>query len=155
VTQSKFERGGIASGPSHERGGIKLVDGQSGAVVGEMEGGEAYMILSRETTAANRSLIEALLSESLSGRNRRLFADGGIVPASLPSVSFSREALYVPANQNGQSLGVDLQPLLAELTAMRAALAQMPVNLKAHVVYTDLEQMQEEVTAVRGFAGVR
>lgn len=44
----RYRDGGIPEGPSHEEGGIKLVDGITGALIGEMEGGER--ILSRKDT---------------------------------------------------------------------------------------------------------
>jgi hypothetical protein len=125
-------------------------------MVGEMEGGEAYMILSKETTSKNYGLIEALLSESLSGRNRKLFASGGVVvPAGLPSVNFQREALYVPAEQAAKQTAIELNPLLAEMQAMRQAFEQLPRDLKAHIVYTEIEETQSQVNNIRDFAGVK
>jgi len=156
LPNKRFAKGGIATGPSHDGGGIKLINSQTGQMVGEMEGGEAYMILSKETTSKNYGLIEALLSESLSGRNRKLFASGGVVvPAGLPSVNFQREALYVPAEQAAKQTAIELNPLLAEMQAMRQAFEQLPRDLKAHIVYTEIEETQSQVNNIRDFAGVK
>ena len=70
--QPTFATGGIVKGASHAEGGISLVDGKSGRKVGEMEGGEPYMILSRETMANNGPLINDLLNASLYGGGRRV-----------------------------------------------------------------------------------
>lgn len=77
-----FRRGGAVGvpGPSHEGGGIDLIDSNSGAKVGEMEGGETYMIYSKQTTAQNRNLMDALLNSSLN-------ANGSPVMPSMQSIS--------------------------------------------------------------------
>jgi hypothetical protein len=60
----KFARGGfVPDGPSHAQRGIKLVDGRTGQLRGEIEGGEP--ILSRATYRNNRSLVDALLNASM------------------------------------------------------------------------------------------
>lgn len=53
---------GVPDGPSHASGGIKMIDAITGAVIGEMEGGEP--ILSRETYRNNKQTIDALLYSS-------------------------------------------------------------------------------------------
>lgn len=57
---------GVASvGQHHSGGGIRMVDGATGEHLGEWERGEPYMILSRETYANNRHLVDDLLDTSL------------------------------------------------------------------------------------------
>lgn len=53
--KKKYAMGGVPDGPSHEQGGIKLVDGISGGIIGEMEGGER--ILSKRDTALVDNMI--------------------------------------------------------------------------------------------------
>lgn len=53
--KKKYAIGGIPNGPSHAQGGIKLVDGITGAIIGEMEGGER--ILSKSDTALVDNMI--------------------------------------------------------------------------------------------------
>lgn len=58
------EKGGfVTKGPSHKENGIKLVDGRSGKVVGEVEGGEP--ILSKKTYANNKPVVDELLKSSM------------------------------------------------------------------------------------------
>ncbi|MBS1684765.1 MAG: phage tail tape measure protein [Bacteroidetes bacterium] len=61
----QFAKGGVAQGASHAQGGIALVDSTSGRKVGEMEGGEPYVILSRESYRNNGVIIDALLDSSM------------------------------------------------------------------------------------------
>jgi hypothetical protein len=55
----KYATGGIAEGPSHAQGGIKMIDGRSGKLVGEMEGGEP--IISKAAYAANKQTIDEII----------------------------------------------------------------------------------------------
>jgi hypothetical protein len=82
----EFEQGGLFGGPKphyarggrlnpkagvagvgqrHSGGGIRMVDGATGEHLGEWERGEAYMILSRDTYANNKHLVDELIDTSL------------------------------------------------------------------------------------------
>lgn len=63
--QPVFEKGGIAKGSRHSDGGINMVDSRSGRKVGEMEDGEPYMILSRDTYKNNKGIVDSLLYTSM------------------------------------------------------------------------------------------
>lgn len=104
----QFAKGGIASGPAHGskygESGIALVRRDNGQEVGEMEGGEPYMILSRKFRQNNPGIIPMLLAASRTGQSvmpffmgrtyqginysaissgrQRSFAEGGIVNQS-------------------------------------------------------------------------
>jgi hypothetical protein len=96
----KFKKGGYIDGPSHEQGGIKLVDGITGAVIGEMEGGET--IISKEQSQRFPKTIEQLLNNP--SRNpqvgfaslesvqtaERFYRNGGKVPEVASSNNTSR-----------------------------------------------------------------
>jgi hypothetical protein len=57
---------GVADvGQHHSGGGICMVDGATGQHLGEWEKGEAYMILSRDTYANNKHLVDELIDTSL------------------------------------------------------------------------------------------
>lgn len=73
----EFAKGGVARGASHAAGGISLVN-SDGRKVGEMEGDEPYMILSRDTYRNNGRLIDALLDTSMNRGGARL--DLGALP---------------------------------------------------------------------------
>ncbi len=72
ISGQKFERGGIANGGSHAQGGIKLYDTKSKKVVGEMEGGEPYMILSKNFRKNNPDFIAAALDSSMNRNGARI-----------------------------------------------------------------------------------
>lgn len=65
-------KGGIAQGPSHAEGGIHMIDSKTGKKVGEMEGDEPYMILSKETYKNNTELVNALLDTSMNKGGERV-----------------------------------------------------------------------------------
>ena len=72
INSVQFAKGGISTGASHDNGGIHMIDSKTGNKVGEMEGGEPYMILSKETYKNNRELINSLLDSSLHGGGEKV-----------------------------------------------------------------------------------
>lgn len=80
--------GGVPDGGSHEQGGIALIDRQSGQEVGEMEGGEPYMILSKGTYANNRGVIDALLKSSMKDGGKAI--DMSWLTAAPPPINTGR-----------------------------------------------------------------
>ncbi|KAA8483772.1 hypothetical protein BDE36_1761 [Arcticibacter tournemirensis] len=65
ITRGRYAKGGfsgVPDGPPHSQGGIKMVDALTGAIIGEMEGGEP--ILSKDTYRNNKATIDALLYSS-------------------------------------------------------------------------------------------
>ncbi|GAB3790178.1 hypothetical protein GCM10028818_59920 [Spirosoma horti] len=76
----QFRHGGFVAqggrhGSEYGRGGIALIDRQTGRETGEMEGDEA--IISREQTAANRPLIEQMFSNARTPGSRHKPVDRG------------------------------------------------------------------------------
>jgi len=83
---------GVASvGQRHSGGGIRMVDGATGEHLGEWERGEPYMILSRQTYANNKHLVDELIDTSLyrGGAPVRsqqgYYEDGGVQGGPLPA----------------------------------------------------------------------
>lgn len=72
IGSQKYEKGGIANGASHSEGGIKLVDSKSRRIVGEMEGDEPYMILSKNFRRNNPDFIAAALDSSMNRNGARI-----------------------------------------------------------------------------------
>ena len=150
IGKQKFAEGGIIpDGPSHKNNGIKLVDGQTGQVRGEIEGGEP--ILSKKTYANNKEVIDALLRSSMYGNGRsispfykntpyktidvmglsrsiqkvRHYESGGIAPAA---------SAYAGDPGSGQS--VIIPAMSDEQTAiMKALLQQLSQPIEAVVQY--------------------
>lgn len=108
-----FKNAGVAQGSSHGKkygeAGIVMHDRVTGAEVGEIEGGEPVMVLSKKTYANNKPVIDRLLESSMYrngspitmqdggvfqlGRTRMMFADGGV---------FSRPTGVMP-NESSES----------------------------------------------------
>lgn len=142
----KYEKGGIAKGPSHAQNGIKMVDGQTGSIVGEMEGGEPYMILSRDTYGNNKGVVDALLYSSMYRGGAPIYATGGIfntAPTMGSSASLS----------SGDSSAL-VRMLLAEQRATRQAIEAMPVVIRAEVKYQDIEDAGNTLADIRGKANL-
>lgn len=74
---------GVPEGPRHGArygdSGISMVRRDTGEEVGEMEGGEPVMILSRNTYKNNRRTIDALLDSSLHRNGAPIYAEKGSV----------------------------------------------------------------------------
>jgi hypothetical protein len=89
-------RAGVADvGQRHSGGGIRMVDGKTGEHLGEWEKGEPYMILSRDTYANNKHLIDDLIDTSLyrGGAPVRqrpgYYEDGGVQGGVIPGAGGS------------------------------------------------------------------
>lgn len=63
-------KGGNPEGPSHDEGGILLVDSSTNRIIGEMEGDEP--ILSKKTYENNTAVIDALLNSSMNHDGRKV-----------------------------------------------------------------------------------
>jgi hypothetical protein len=61
----KAAKGGLFDGPSHAQGGLNVVDTNTGRTVANVEGGEPWMVLSKETQRNNGALINQLLFNSM------------------------------------------------------------------------------------------
>ena len=87
-------KAGVADvGQRHSGGGIRMVDGATGEHLGEWERGEPYMILSRQTYANNKYLVDELIDTSLyrGGAPVRprhgYYEDGGVQGGPVPAAS--------------------------------------------------------------------
>lgn len=94
IKDTKFEyakggyvrNAGVPEGPLHGatygESGIALLNRATGEEVGEMEGGEPILILSRNTYKNNGALINKLMESSLYKNGAPVFADGGLIDPS-------------------------------------------------------------------------
>lgn len=163
----KFEKGGVANGASHARGGIAMIDSSSGRKVGEMEGGEPYLILSRNTYSNNRDVINSLLDSSLNrngapiryprfGRQPNVnwgkvaaaamvphYALGGITPAKASSSNTSSSS-EAESRQDVLMAGV-MELLQLNATAISELRSQLQRPVKAITVIgnNEAEEVQE------------
>jgi hypothetical protein len=134
-----FARGGIANGPLHNQGGISLINSMTGSKVGEMEGGEPYLILSRNTYGNNKGVIDHLLYNSMYKNGAPIFAKGGILSGS-PMTT-------LPSSQSG-----DTSPIVAELQALRMEIANQKTQLQAYITYQSIEESIDTVNNIRSKA---
>jgi hypothetical protein len=138
----KFEQGGILpDGPSHNNGGLKLVD-PYGLVFGEVEGGEP--ILSKNTYANNRGLVDALLNSN--GRQLNL--------ARVQDATDSRErrmsntansgnaGTTAGVSANNTDLGTFMDFWGGKMDAMASAIQDQQIILSTRLFR---EEMQKEV----------
>jgi hypothetical protein len=135
----------LAKGARHKDGGIKLFDSKTGMFTGqEIEGDEA--IISRDTTAANYSVIKQLLNAkgkpiNLSGRvkeNIAIFANG---TASLMNASATAAPEY-SADNRSDTATMDLMAALVKTN--QAMLEQMKLLNKKELVVSIQEINQKE-----------
>jgi hypothetical protein len=151
----QFAKGGIANGPSHADGGIAMVDSRTGRKVGEMEGGEAYMILSKNTTRNNAGIISALLRSSMSGGGEPVsWAAAGALPKfnlggimdTMNVLKFANGGVFQA--MNSQSTIPD--PRYYELMNRMLTMAQQPP--RAYIVYDDVATGATRVNNARARA---
>jgi TP901 family phage tail tape measure protein len=125
-----FKNAGVPQGPSHAQGGIDLINNVTGERLAEMEGNEPIMVLSRNTYANNRPVVDSLLDSSLHRNGAKIkLASGGVVNDGGSSK---------PAGSVGLEPGAD--ETVALLRDIREALYQYPTLLQAVVSLTDLDQ---------------
>ncbi|WP_133299811.1 phage tail tape measure protein [Larkinella punicea] len=76
-----FKNAGVLQGGRHGsrpgEGGISMIDRATGMEVAEAEGGEPFMVLSRETRKNNGPMIDMLLNASMHKNGAKIFKDGG------------------------------------------------------------------------------
>lgn len=137
----QFARGGIAEGPSHSRGGIAMVDSSSGRKVGEMEGGEAYMILSGNTTRNNRAIINELLRTSMNGGGGEInWAKVGAVPRfdlggimnTMSTMKFANGGIFPAMHSQSQLPDPRMNALMGGI------LNRLQQPSRSYIVYDDL-----------------
>jgi hypothetical protein len=129
-----LRNGGVPNGPGHGntygQSGIALVRRDSGQEVGEMEGGEPIMILSRNTYRNNRPIIDKLLNSSLHrngapimARSGAVFGDGGDYRSYLEPLQGGRMYLFgsKKAKKAAKEAEEEAQRMAAEAEAESAS----------------------------------
>ncbi len=150
---------GIPGGPSHENGGLDIVNSQTGRKVAEMEGGEPYMILSTSTYANNGALIDKLIRASLYEGGRRLSADEIISAAPsirMPSKSAVSSGMFrdggvMRSPKRRSSMTSEMRQFIAAVQSFTEAVSK-PV--RAELVYRDLRETEEEESRIRSLANI-
>lgn len=147
IQKQKFEKGAVVKGASHNQGGIKLFDTVSQQVVGEMEGGEPYLILSKNTYRNNKRVVDSLLYNSMYRGGAPIFANGGLFQ---PQVIQSQNNLG-QSTQRSEELQM---ALLTEQRQMRQAIEAIPTTLQASVSIQTIEDASETLGDIRKAASL-
>lgn len=150
-----FEKGGmitpkggyLGEGSRHSDGGIHLLDGRTGAHLGEVEKGEFLTVFSRTAYQNNKGTIDALLNSSLyrggAPVEGRKYADGGMID------------LGTKSGAGGDSAAVNVTLAQAQITEMRRlndAFAAFPKQLSAVVVYEQQQKQNQEAARIESRA---
>lgn len=143
-----FSTGGIPDGPRHSSGGIALMS--RGQKIGEMEGGEA--IINRDVTAANRPLINQLISAGKANDFNPIMPGWYSTPTSRLNVgrisSAVGNAYYAGGGLAPMPIGAD--PSAALNTAMlQALLTRLNQPIYANLVYGQYETVNNTVNSIR------
>lgn len=171
----KYEKGnkilgGVPEGPSHANGGIDLINSQTGKRVGQMEGEEPYMILSKKTYRNNGSLIDRLLHVSMNEGGRKLTPSellGAPIQMDVPrgfevakrsGMTYAEDGAIVgnsnSSGNNQQTISLDYeiaQLLLEELHALRE---ERKEPITAYIGYRHLKEKTAEMDRVRSLAEI-
>lgn len=172
-------KGLVISGPSHEAGGIDMINSQTGKPIANIEGGEPVMVLSKSTYGNNKEVIDALIESSQYKGGAAIKAPWYMAqqtPLSSRAIeaagrsSFS-SALAERQAQSEQALAQNnilLQQMLIEQQATRQQSAaslreqQTMRNLlakdrdrRAYVVLQDLEDTQKLRDKAKSLSGIK
>lgn len=139
--------GGTFQGPSHEFGGVKFgIGGQ----IAEAEGGET--IINRRSSELFGPLLNSI--NTYKGYGRPLFETGGIVrlpntvPTGLSSSTLSRAATDQAVIQSDPRI----DSLIGAMMSLTNALPMALSNVKAKVVYSELESAGDTINEIKRIA---
>lgn len=162
-TTAKYGKGGHLNGPSHNDGGMPVINPRTGKKEAEVEGGE--VILSRKTVANNRSLVGALLDSSMNRNGARI--DPWFKTRTFKEIDFSgisRSIQNVKVYESGGTFQVNksdaaqnnanpiIVPAMTEQqeSLMQALLFRLQQPWKSYVVYQDLQDAESTIDSIKG-----
>lgn len=151
---ARYALGGIVRGPKHEAGGIPFFNPSSGTI-DEMEGDEIIL-----TSGVSRDpRLRAVASMINVAAGGRMFEAGGpINPYRAAADAVLTGGSTPEAMQQGQqqeATNQSNQELLAEVRGLRGDVQNLNTRFKAYIVYSELEDAQSEVAAVRDDASIQ
>lgn len=138
-----IKNAGVPDGSSHADGGIGLWDKRTGEYLGEMEGKEPIMILSKMTYSNNKDVIDQLMHSSLHKNGARIYKSGGMFGEGGSYINylqpFSLRGFY--ANGNGDP-NYDFGSGVDESRAVTARSFQLFEEMKLNAENTTLAIME-------------
>lgn len=124
ATKEQFSLGGVSKGPSHQAGGIEMINNQTGRSVGQLEGDEPIL-----TAGVYRNpVLRAYASEINVLGGGRSFALGG------PINPLSSGTQQVNINSGSQKTSQDSAQDIANLNAQSNALILEAINNQTQVI---------------------
>jgi len=151
ISSTKFEKGGVFGGQLHSSGGTKGVFSDGTRV--EVERGEAFVVVNRKNTPLLRTLSEV---NARNGNGVPFMERGGVL-------RFNTGGLTT-LNTTPNSAGLQQPTATVDLTGVQAfadavqrfntVVEAMPAEVKARVVYTELEDVGAELEGIRGDAAL-
>lgn len=118
----QFKKGGmIPAGPSHSEGGINLVNNKTGQTIGEIEGGEPVIVLSKETQRNNSQIINELLFNSQYRNGAPVTVN---TAAAISGLGQYRTGGVLSAQDISVNAQPDLSALLYELRSLKGVMRE-------------------------------
>lgn len=155
-------KGLVVGGPSHEEGGINMVDNRTGNTLAEIEGGEPVMVLSKSTYGNNRALIDSLLYSSQHRNGASVMPNWATRSPSLNSniiPMMEKGGVWSMNTSGGSSSSGNVEQLLVGLNAtmqqMVTYMAYMPSKLKAEVVLQDINDANTMMDTIKRESGLQ
>lgn len=161
ISKKKFEygRGGYLNGPSHQNGGMPVINPVTGQKEAEVEGGE--VILSKQTVKNNGALVAQLLNSSMYNNGARItpfwqtrpayVVNYGAITKSIESNrKFERGGVFQSDNENFNT---------AQFDAINQTLASLNERLnqpmQAYVVLSNINAAQEMNDQIKSDAAMK
>lgn len=167
---------GVLQGSSHAQKGIAMIDNRTGKQVAELEGGEAYAVLSKAFVKNNADILPALFQASREGKRMAPFdrqpatpnlgrvqqamgvahmAQGGVVTTtSANGIAWSTrndEESNTRSSTNDRMLEL-LTSLVAQTTRTATAAERFPTQLVARASTKDFDRRMVETQRIKDIA---
>ena len=155
------KKGLIVSGPSHDEGGIGMVDNRTGQTLAEIEGGEPVMVLSKNTYGNNKALIDELIYNSQNRNGASVMPrwttstprlQNNIIPMMEKGGVWGMAPSGGNGNSNVEGLLIGLNNTMQQVATY---MAYMPTRLKAEVVYQEFIEAENVLTAIKKESGLQ
>lgn len=155
----KGRKGLVIQGPSHEQGGIDMVDTRTNKRIANIEGGEPVMVLSRNTYRNNRDVIDNLIYNS---QNR----NGAPINPAWSSTYSQMSSNFVQSMSKNSSVGGAGYNMNNELATIMAAMlkeqqkqneimAQFPYRFKSTVSLREINKADETMKMLQRESGLK
>lgn len=159
VNKTKFQEmkyGGILNGPSHDQGGLKVYNPQTGMIEAELEGGESHIVMSKPFTEANADIIPSILAASRKGT--RLYDELPAFNTPIPRINTTRALESIQFANGGIIPGTNPQPTTTTLSTnnnsannmdglatLNNNLVQLLGNIDSKILPTNYELLAKNV----------